>query len=181
MPTLHRAVGLCVTSWMFFWKVKAERRKWCYYQGKERSHFSYHCVSDCLLSSSSALPRVWIGSSEVFPAGQLQHHYWKVSAASKEHRPDWKWWLAGDWSQLMGEKMTPRWTGPAPRKRIHCFGKEINEVHSADLLASGQQFVLQPPDEEFCCVTGLFISSVDQHVGFPKAEWVYDLLFFILY
>lgn len=140
--------GLLVFAWLLecFWKVKAERRKWCHYRGKGRSHFSYHCVSDCLLSPSSAQPRLWIGSSEVFPAGQLQHCCWRASATSEEHRPDWKQHFTDDWSQLMGEKMTPWWTGLAPRKRIHHFGKEINEGHSASLLASGQQLALQPPD-----------------------------------
>lgn len=150
-----------MASWMF-WKAKAEGSKWCHYLGKGRSHFSYHSVSDCLLSPSSALPRLQIRSSEVFPAGQLQYRCWKVSVTSEEHRLDQKWWVTGDWSQLMGEKMTPRWTGLVPKKRIHHFGKEIDGVHPAALLASGQQFALQSPDEALrCVIVWLFISSVD--------------------
>lgn len=96
-------MGLWVVTWRLecLWNVKAEWRKWCYRE-KGRSDFSYRSVSDCLLSPSSALPTLWIGSLEVFPAGQLQYHCWKVSVTSEEHRLDQKWWVTGDWSQLMG-------------------------------------------------------------------------------
>lgn len=128
---------------------------------ERRSHFSYHSVSDCLLSPSSTLPRLWIGSSGVFPAGQLCNRCWKVSVTSEEHGLDEKWWVTGDWSQLMGEKMTLWWTGLVPEKEIHHFEKEMNGVHPAALLAPGQQLALKPPDEAFhCVIVRLFISSV---------------------
>ena len=122
-------MGLWVFKWLLecLWKVKAEGRKWCHYRGKGRSHFSYHSVSDCQLSPSSALPRLWIGSSEVFPAGQLQYRCWKVSVTSEEHGLDQKWWVTGDWSQLMREKMTPQWTGLVPKKESITLEKRLME------------------------------------------------------
>lgn len=116
-----------MASWMFL-KGYSWERKWCHYRGKGRSHFSYRSVSDCLLSPSSALPRLWIGSLGVFPAGQLWYHCWKVSVTSEEHGLDEKWWVTGDWSQLMGGK---KWLlselGLFPKKKSITLEKRLME------------------------------------------------------
>lgn len=156
-------MGLWVFTWLLnvFERLKLMEEKRCHYWGKGRSHFSYRCSwlpALSFLCPAQTMNREFGGVSCRPAAVSLLEslgYKWRTEL-------DQKWWVTGDWSQLMGEKMAPRWTGLVPQKRTHHFGKEINGVHPAALLAGGQQFALQPPDEAFrCVIVWLFISSVD--------------------